>query len=36
MVRALLAAFLTGLAAPAVGTFLVQRKLSLLETGSAT
>lgn len=33
MARALLAAFLTGLAAPAVGTFLVQRKLSLLGDG---
>lgn len=33
MLRALLAAFLTGLAAPAVGTFLVQRRLSLLGDG---
>jgi zinc transport system permease protein len=33
MVRALIAAAVTGLAAPAVGTFLVQRRLSLLGDG---
>ncbi len=33
MLRALLAAFLTGLAAPAVGTYLVQRRLALLGDG---
>jgi zinc transport system permease protein len=33
MIRALLAAFVTGLSAPAVGTFLVQRRLSLLGDG---
>ena len=33
MRRALLAAFLTGLAAPAIGTYLVQRRLSLLGDG---
>lgn len=33
MQRALLAALLTGLAAPAVGTFLVQRRLSLMGDG---
>jgi zinc transport system permease protein len=33
MQRALLAALLTGLAAPAIGTFLVQRRLSLLGDG---
>ncbi|WP_141013574.1 metal ABC transporter permease [Nocardioides sambongensis] len=31
--RALIAAFFTGLAAPAVGTFLVQRRLSLMGDG---
>jgi zinc transport system permease protein len=33
MRRALVAAFLTGLAAPAIGTYLVQRRLSLLGDG---
>jgi zinc transport system permease protein len=33
MVRALVAAAVTGLAAPAVGTFLVQRRLSLMGDG---
>lgn len=33
MQRALLAAFVTGLAAPAIGTFLVQRRLALLGDG---
>jgi len=33
MVRALIAAAATGLAAPAVGTFLVQRRLSLMGDG---
>lgn len=33
MQRALLAAFFTGLAAPAIGTYLVQRRLSLLGDG---
>jgi zinc transport system permease protein len=33
MQRALLAAFLTGLAAPAVGTYLVQRRLALMGDG---
>lgn len=33
MVRALIAAAVTGLAAPAVGTFLVQRRLSLMGDG---
>jgi len=33
MVRALVAAAFTGLAAPAVGTFLVQRRLSLMGDG---
>lgn len=33
MIRALVAAMVTGLAAPAVGTFLVQRKLSLMGDG---
>ncbi len=33
MQRALVAAFLTGLAAPAIGTFLVQRRLALLGDG---
>jgi zinc transport system permease protein len=33
MQRAMLAALLTGLAAPAIGTFLVQRRLSLLGDG---
>ena len=33
MQRALLAALLTGLAAPAIGTFLVQRRLALLGDG---
>lgn len=33
MQRALIAALLTGLAAPAVGTFLVQRRLSLMGDG---
>ncbi len=33
MVRALLAAFVTGLAAPAVGTYLVQRRLALMGDG---
>lgn len=33
MVRALVAAVVTGLAAPAVGTFLVQRRLALLGDG---
>jgi zinc transport system permease protein len=33
MRRALLAAFLTGLAAPAIGTYLVQRRLALLGDG---
>jgi zinc transport system permease protein len=33
MQRALLAAFVTGLAAPAVGTYLVQRRLALLGDG---
>ena len=36
MQRALLAALLTGLIAPAIGTYLVQRRLSLLGDGSAT
>ena len=33
MVRALLGALFTGLAAPAVGTYLVQRRLSLMGDG---
>ncbi|MBA3528698.1 MAG: metal ABC transporter permease, partial [Propionibacteriaceae bacterium] len=33
MQRALLAAFLTGLIAPAIGTYIVQRRLSLLGDG---
>ena len=33
MQRALIAAFLTGLAAPAVGTYLVQRRLALMGDG---
>lgn len=33
MQRALLAAFITGLAAPAVGTFIVQRRLALMGDG---
>ena len=33
MVRALIAAAATGLAAPAIGTFLVQRRLSLMGDG---
>ena len=33
MQRALIAALLTGLAAPAIGTFLVQRRLALLGDG---
>lgn len=33
MQRALIAAFVTGLAAPAIGTFLVQRRLALLGDG---
>lgn len=33
MQRALVAAFVTGLAAPAIGTFLVQRRLALLGDG---
>ena len=33
MVRALVAALFTGLAAPAVGTYLVQRRLSLMGDG---
>ncbi|MDP9443149.1 MAG: metal ABC transporter permease [Actinomycetota bacterium] len=33
MQRALLAAFITGLAAPAVGTYLVQRRLALMGDG---
>ncbi|HEU5043649.1 MAG TPA: metal ABC transporter permease, partial [Nocardioidaceae bacterium] len=33
IVRALLAALFTGLAAPAVGTYLVQRRLALLGDG---
>jgi zinc transport system permease protein len=33
MVRALIAAFVTGLAAPAVGTYLVQRRLALMGDG---
>jgi len=33
MVRALIAAAVTGLAAPTVGTYLVQRRLSLLGDG---
>ena len=33
MIRALLGAFFTGLAAPAVGTYLVQRRLALLGDG---
>ena len=33
MLRALLAAAVTGLAAPAVGTYLVQRRLALLGDG---
>jgi zinc transport system permease protein len=33
MVRALIAAAVTGLAAPAIGTFLVQRRLSLMGDG---
>jgi zinc transport system permease protein len=33
MVRALVAAFVTGLAAPAVGTYLVQRRLALMGDG---
>jgi zinc transport system permease protein len=36
MQRALLAALLIGLAAPAVGTFIVQRRLALLGDGIAT
>jgi zinc transport system permease protein len=33
MLRALLAAAVTGLSAPAIGTFLVQRRLSLMGDG---
>ena len=33
MLRALLAALLTGLMAPAIGTYIVQRRLSLLGDG---
>ena len=33
MVRALVAAAVTGLATPAIGTFLVQRRLSLMGDG---
>ena len=33
MQRALIAALLTGLAAPAIGTFLVQRRLALMGDG---
>ncbi len=33
MQRALIAAVFTGLAAPAIGTFLVQRRLALLGDG---
>ena len=33
MVRALIAATVTGLAAPAIGTYLVQRRLALLGDG---
>ena len=33
MIRALIAAFFTGLAAPAVGTYLVQKRLSLMGDG---
>ncbi len=33
MVRALLGALFTGLAAPAVGTYLVQRRLALMGDG---
>ncbi|MGH3476402.1 MAG: metal ABC transporter permease, partial [Nocardioidaceae bacterium] len=33
MQRALLAAVCTGLAAPAIGTYLVQRRLALLGDG---
>jgi zinc transport system permease protein len=33
MIRAMLAAFFTGLAAPAIGTYLVQRRLSLMGDG---
>ncbi len=33
MQRALLAALITGVTAPAIGTFLVQRRLSLLGDG---
>ena len=33
MVRALAAALLTGLSAPAIGTYLVQRRLSLMGDG---
>ena len=33
MQQALLAAFLTGLAAPAIGTYLVQKRLALLGDG---
>ena len=33
MLRALVAAAVTGLAAPAVGTYLVQRRLSLMGDG---
>ena len=33
MIRALIAAAVTGLAAPAVGTYLVQRRLSLMGDG---
>jgi len=35
MQRALIAALLTGLAAPAIGTFLVQRRLALLGDGTS-
>ena len=35
MQRALIAALLTGLIAPAIGTYVVQRRLSLLGTASA-
>src|SRR3546814_12358039 len=33
MIRAMIAAFFTGLAAPVVGTYLVQRRLALLGDG---
>src|SRR3546814_2613020 len=33
MIRAMIAAFFTGLAAPVVGTYLVQRRLALMGDG---